>query len=190
MSKSSNCNQGRAMMIENRHPKEKYNNSCDRCYTDPCSCHHREPSPCSCHREPKKWNALDPTDEHPFDSTVVENADVTLDNGQHSIESIIVKDSCDVQVSSTDTQAALNIQVALQVAIAVVISISIADSSQADNVTQDLFTKLKSSQINRQQVYIENSRGVNVTTTDTDIAVNIQVLLQVLIALVARLDVL
>lgn len=180
MSKVSKRNRGRSMMIDNRNSQAKCNNSCARCHVDPCSCH----------REPQKWNALDPTDEHPFDSTVVEDADVTLGSGQYSLESIVVKDSCDIQISSTDTQAALNIQVALQVAIAVVISISIADSSQADNVTQDLFAKLKSSQMNKQQIYIENSRGVNVTTTDTDIAVNVQILLQVLIALVARLDVL
>src|SRR5699024_10552402 len=111
--------------------------------------------------KPKKWNALDPTDEHPFDSTVVQDADTELGNGQYSIESIVVKDSCDVEVSSTDTQAALNVQIALQVAIAIVISISIADSSQADNVTQDLFAKLKSTKMNKQQISVENSRGVN-----------------------------
>lgn len=172
-------NQGRTMMIEKRNSK-RY---CDQCH---------EPEPCqnSCCDEPKKWSALDPTDRHPFDSTVVQDEDATLGNVQQSIESIIVKDSCEVEVTSTDIQAALNVQVALQIAIAIVISISIADSSQADEVTQDLFAKLKSSQVNRQQVYIENSRGVKVTTRDTDIAVNIQLLLQVLIALVVRLDVL
>ncbi|GAA0424605.1 hypothetical protein GCM10008934_13320 [Virgibacillus salarius] len=140
----------------------------------------------------KKWRALDTSMCHPFDkdSTVDQEASGELNNVQKSLESIIIKDSCDVEVSSSDIQAALNLQVALQVAIAIVISISIADGHKADEITQDLFAKLKSSQINKQQVYIENSRGVEVSTTDTDIAINIQVLLQVLIALVIRLDIL
>jgi spore coat protein X len=50
--------------------------------------------------------------------------------------------------------------------------------------------KIKVKQINRQQTYIENSRGVNITTTDTDIAVNIQLLLQVLVAILVKLDIL
>ncbi|WP_106498597.1 spore coat protein [Lentibacillus sp. Marseille-P4043] len=134
--------------------------------------------------------------DHPMCENTNADTDVTQDqssqvnNLQSSIESIVIKDSCDVDVSSTDTQAALNIQVALQAAIALVISISIADSSTGDAITQDLYAKLKSSQVNKQHTYIENSRGVNVTTRDTDIAVNAQLLLQVLIALVVRLDIL
>ncbi|MGY0694396.1 spore coat protein [Virgibacillus sp. FSP13] len=134
--------------------------------------------------------------DHPMCGNTNADTDVTQDqssqvnNLQSSIESIVIKDSCDVDVSSTDTQAALNIQVALQAAIALVISISIADSSTGDAITQDLYAKLKSSQVNKQHTYIENSRGVNVTTRDTDIAVNAQLLLQVLIALVVRLDIL
>ncbi|MEW9677361.1 spore coat protein [Lentibacillus sp. L22] len=132
--------------------------------------------------------------DHPMnctgDSTVDQEQNSQVKNVQQSDECIVIKDSCDIDVKSTDTQAAVNIQVALQAAIALVISISIADSSTEDEITQDLFAKLKSSQVNKQQLYIENSRGVNVTTTDTDIAVNAQILLQVLIALVVRLEVL
>lgn len=153
----------------------------EQCY-EPEKCYDKEPS------YPKKWCALNPSD--PFDATVSQSQDDQLRNVQESIESIVIKDSCDIEVSSTDTQAAVNVQVALQAAIALVISISIADSSQGDTITQELNAKLTSMQVNKQQVYIENSRGVNVTTTDTDIAVNIQILLQILIALVVRLDVL
>ncbi|WP_349774616.1 spore coat protein [Virgibacillus sp. LDC-1] len=41
-----------------------------------------------------------------------------------------------------------------------------------------------------QQLLIEGSNDVEVTTSDTDVAVSIQVLLQILIALVAQLDIL
>lgn len=141
---------------------------------------------------PQKWSALDPNSCHPFDHDNDENQDGNqhINTQQASFESIFIKDSCDVEISTTDTQAALNVQVGLQAAIALIISISIADSDKADKITQDLFEKIKSSQVNKQHTYVENSRGVRVTTTDTDIAVNAQVLLQVLLALVARLDIL
>ncbi|RJS62789.1 spore coat protein, partial [Priestia filamentosa] len=54
------------------------------------------------------------------------------DIGQGSDELIIIRDSCNVEVSSTDTQIALSLQVALQVAIAIVINIAILDDVQAD----------------------------------------------------------
>lgn len=218
MSKSRYDKNRKTVMIDRRKARSQYDNTCHRpeqsyeseqchrpehCY-DPEPCHgseHRyEPEPCHgsehrhdpepCHGNTKKWNALDPTECHPFDATVNQGQDDQLRNVQQSIESIVIKDSCDVEVSSTDTQAAVNVQVALQAAIALVISISIADSNKGDTITQDLNAKLQSMQVNKQQIYIENSRGVNVTTTDTDIAVNIQILLQVLVALVVRLGVL
>ncbi|KXI72389.1 spore coat protein, partial [Bacillus cereus] len=97
---------------------------------------------------------------------------------QISEEYIEIVDSADVQVTTTDTKAALSIQAALQAAIVVVVSISIADSEKADKITQELFQKSAIKQINRQKTFIKNSRNVTVTTTDTDIAVNIQILLQ------------
>ncbi|MFC4401741.1 spore coat protein [Gracilibacillus xinjiangensis] len=142
-------------------------------------------------KQTKRWNALDTSMCHPFDqSDDTQEANQEIKTVQESFESIIIKDSCDVEVTTTDTQAALNVQVGLQAAIALVISISIADSDKAERITQDLHEKIKSSQVNKQQTYVENSRGVKITTTDTDIAVNAQVLLQVLLALVARLDIL
>jgi len=137
-----------------------------------------------------RWSALDPNSRHPMDDSETQDASQVIQSIQQSFESIIIKDSADVEVTTTDTQAAINLQVSLQAAIALIISISIADSDKADKITQDLMATLKSNQVNRQQTYIENSRGVRVTTTDTDVAVNAQVLLQVLLALVARLNIL
>lgn len=185
----------RSFLIERERAQSRKNqNTCynDSCYNNTCqdqeSCCNTKP----CKEEEPKWNALDPSSCHPFDAdgTVAEDKDAQVGNIQQSIESIIIKDSCDVDVTTTDIQAAVNVQLVLQVAISLVIGISIADSSKADTITQDLNAKLQTSQINKQQVYVENSRGVNVFTTDTEIAVNIQLLLQVLVALVARLDVL
>ncbi|SEQ24349.1 spore coat protein X [Virgibacillus subterraneus] len=140
-------------------------------------------------RQVSRWNALDPTSVHPLDNET-QDAGQIIKSIQQSFESIVIKDSADVEVTSTDTQAAINLQVALQATISLVISLSIADSDKAERVTQDLLSRLTSNQVNRQQTYIENSRGVKVTTTDTDVAVNAQVLLQVLIALVAKINIL
>jgi spore coat protein X len=148
-----------------------------------------------------KWQALDETMEHPTecetfesgdteDSLVNQEADQVNKIKQSSEEIIIIKDSCDVEVTTTDTQVAVSLQAALQVAIAIVISITIADSAQAEKVTQDLLQTSKIKQGNFQELVIKNSRGVRVKTTDTDVAVSLQVLLQLLVALVAQIDIL
>ncbi|QOR67612.1 spore coat protein [Cytobacillus suaedae] len=153
------------------------------------------------------WNALDASDCHPtekaesfeerqrdrefFNDPVVEQeADQVNKIKQDSVETIIVRDSCEIEIETTDTQVAVSLQAALQVAIAIVISISIADSAQAERVTQDLLQTSKIKQGNFQELVIENSKNVKVTTTDTDVAVSLQVLLQVLVALVAQIDIL
>jgi len=124
------------------------------------------------------------------DEVVEQDADQDIEDLQVSEECIIIRNSADVEVHTTDTQAAVNLQAALQVAIALVLSLTIADSAKAEAVTQDLLQKIETKQINRQKTLILNSQCVRVTTTDTDIAVNIQALLQVLVALVAKIDVL
>ena len=133
--------------------------------------------------EEKSWKAL----EHCCNNTLPNQGDVTK---QTSVEWIIVRDSEDITVNTTDTQAALGIQAGLQAAIAVVISISVGSSDIGNAVAQDLYQIIKTKQTNRQKTIIEKSRSVTVTTTDTDISVNIQVLHQILIAIVLKLNVL
>lgn len=123
------------------------------------------------------------------DDTVHQDADEDIDNLQYSGELIVIKDSENINIQSTDTQVAVNVQVALQVAIALVLQIAIADSSRAEQVTQDLLQQLDVKQINRQKVLIENSRDVTIVTTDTDVSASVQVLLQVLLAIVAKIEV-
>ncbi|MGD6966665.1 spore coat protein [Rossellomorea vietnamensis] len=111
-------------------------------------------------------------------------------NDQESDELIWIRNSCNVSVQTTDTQAAVSLQVGLQLAIALVVSITVGDSDKGKAVAQELFQKFDAEQTNYQKIYIDNSKDVNVTTTDTDLAVNIQALLQVLVALVVKLDIL
>lgn len=121
---------------------------------------------------------------------ILQDAALRSDIGQGSDELIIIRDSCNVKVSSTDTQIALSLQVALQVAIAIVINIAILDEVQADDITQRLLEKSSISQVNRQKVLIEGSQDVTVETTDTDVAISIQLLIQLLVAVVVQLDIL
>ncbi|KHF41805.1 spore coat protein [Halalkalibacter okhensis] len=138
-----------------------------------------------------RWSALDSKACHPLDDdTETQGAQQVDKTFQQSEEYIIIKDSCDVNVSSTDTKAAVSLQASLQAAIALVISISIASSEQAEQITQELLQSTKTKQMTFQKTVIENSRNVDVTTTDTQIGVNIQLLLQILLALLVNLDVL
>nr|WP_106781300.1 spore coat protein [Lysinibacillus timonensis] len=139
----------------------------------------------------KKWRALD----HCHDNSN-NNADVAQENAQvakvkqESYEWIIVRDSEDVKVHTTDTQVALSLQLAIQAALAAVISITIGDNDQGNAVSQDLRQFMKTKQRNSQKTIIEGSKCVTVNTNDTDIAVNIQAMLQILLAFVGKLDVL
>ncbi|WP_462413544.1 spore coat protein [Neobacillus sp. Marseille-QA0830] len=138
-----------------------------------------------------RWRALDHCDESSNHGTdVAQDANQVALTKQQSLEWIIVKDSEDVEVHTTDTQAAVSLQAALQVAIAVVISITIGDSDQADKVVQDMKQFFSLKQRNSQKTVIKGSKHVHVTTTDTQVAVNIQALLQILVAIVAKIDVL
>lgn len=146
-------------------------------------------------RSTNTWSALDPTSEHPLNSSrrnsnTGANAELLSDINQRSNELIVIRDSSNVTVSTTDTQIAVSLQAALQVAIAIVINISIADASRAERVTAELLEKANIRQSNRQRLIIVNSRDVEVTTVDTDVAISLQLLLQILLALIVELDIL
>lgn len=141
--------------------------------------------------EKKKWRALDHCDEPSSnDKDVDQDGKQVVSTKQQSYERIIVKDSEGVEIQTTDTQAAISLQLGIQAAIAAVISVTIGDSDQGRAVTQDLNQFIKTKQRNVQTTIVEGSRNISVTTTDTDLAVNIQAMLQILVAIVAKLDIL
>lgn len=138
-----------------------------------------------------KWRALDHCNSHGKNNAdVQQNGEQFVSNKQQSYEWIIVRDSEGVEIQTTDTQAALSLQLGIQAAIAAVISVTIGDTDQAKAVAQDMRQFIKTKQRNVQKTIVEGSRNVTVTTTDTDLAVNIQAMLQVLLTLVAKLDIL
>jgi len=120
---------------------------------------------------------------------VAQDADQFTGEFQESDELIVIKESCNISVQTTETTAAVSLQIALQLAIALVIRVTIADSDDSDSVAQDLLQHFDSEQKNVQKIYIENSKDVSIKTTDTDIAANIQVMLEALLAIVAELDI-
>jgi spore coat protein X len=124
------------------------------------------------------------------DAMVLQDIDQLSKVHQESDELIWIKDSCNINVQTTDTQASVSLQVGLQLAIALVISLAIGDSDRSQAVAQDIFQQFDNEQTNIQKIYIDNSKDVTIVTTDTDLAVNIQALLEVLVALIVRLDVL
>ncbi|MET0960116.1 MAG: spore coat protein, partial [Psychrobacillus psychrotolerans] len=141
--------------------------------------------------EKKKWRALDHCDDPSSnDKDVEQDGKQVVSTKQQSYERIIVKDSEGVEIQTTDTQAAISLQLGIQAAIAAVISVTIGDSDQGRAVTQELNQFIKTKQRNVQTTIVEGSRNISVTTTDTDLAVNIQAMLQILVAIVAKLDIL
>ena len=141
--------------------------------------------------EKKKWRALDHCDDNNSnDRDVLQDGDQVVSNKQQSYEWIIVKDSEGIEIQTTDTQAAISLQLGIQAAIAAVISVTIGDSDQGKAVAQDIKQFIKTKQRNVQKTIIEGSKNISVTTTDTDLAVNIQAMLQILVAIVAKLDIL
>lgn len=151
-------------------------------------------------RQQEKWAALKPDSRHPMspcggcrreeEAAAAIEAKAFSDIDQLSQELIVIRDSCNVTVHTTDTQIAASLQAALQVAIAVVVNISIADGARAERVTAELLERSQIRQTNRQKLFIVNSRDVEVKTEDIDIAISLQLLLQILLALIVQLDIL
>ncbi|MGE8079483.1 spore coat protein [Peribacillus loiseleuriae] len=151
----------------------------------------------SCGHSENRWSALDSRSDHPLAEFCDNRRGGIEQEGrqenveyQLSEELVYIKDSCNVRVTSTDVKAALSLQAALQAAIAVIVSITVGSGESAERITQELLQSSKISQISRQKTIIENSRDVEVVTTDAQVAVNIQLLLQLLLALIVEVDVL
>lgn len=134
----------------------------------------------------KRWSALEDCKKEESTQDAVQINETV----QASEEYIFIKDSCNIDVTSTDTQVAVSLQAAVQVAIALVINLTIADSNRAEQVTQQLLQSSVIKQVNKQKLIIENSRDVKITTTDTDVAISLQVLIQILLALLVQIDIL
>lgn len=145
----------------------------------------------------KRWKALERKKPHPVQPCDSDSgsdkdyvAEESSDIDQSSHEVVIIRDSCDITVETDETQVAASLQAALQVAIAVVVNITIADSKRAEVVTEELMQQANIRQAHRQKLVIVNSRSIDVSTSSTDIAISLQLLLQILLSLMVQLDIL
>lgn len=111
------------------------------------------------------------------------------DTSQGIFQVVIIKDSEAVEVTLANLQAVISLQLALQLAIALVVSVSVASATATERITQDLIQSVYSRQSNISTVVIEGSRNITVTEVGAEIALNIQILLQVLVALLAKVEV-
>jgi spore coat protein X len=139
----------------------------------------------------KKWRALDHCDE-PSQSNAIEQqeADQVDVMKQTSEEWIIIKDSEEVHVTTTDTQTAVSLQVGIEAALMIVLRLAIASEDQVEDIMQDFNQISRIRQRNRQKTIVEQSKDVNITTTDTDIAINLQLLIQILLGVILSLEIL
>ncbi|NER44807.1 spore coat protein X [Bacillus megaterium NBRC 15308 = ATCC 14581] len=86
---------------------------------------------------------------------------------------ILVKNSCDVTITATDTQTAIFLQSFIQILTILLLSIGL-DANSIRLFLQEVSQTARSLQLNRQRVIVKNSKGVNVTTSNNDTAVFIQ----------------
>ncbi|GMA57463.1 spore coat protein X [Alicyclobacillus sacchari] len=131
-----------------------------------------------------------PQAELPLENAeIAQNAILEIDDDESSILDIIVKDSENVEIASHDLQAALSLQAALELALAIVLSVSVADGNAASQVRDDLLARICTAQRIRRVIRVDNAYAVRVQVVATELAVQLQLLLQVLAAIVAKLEV-
>ncbi|WP_277714563.1 spore coat protein [Bacillus atrophaeus] len=158
---------------------------------------------------PYSWVALDPDCDHPREIKEEKkcdgcccnfngfgfNNDAFVDqdsiqanfNKQLSDEIIIIRDSCDVNVTSVDTQTLNQLLTLTSTFTVTILSLAINDEILAELVSQDLLQLVANKQVNRQKLLIENSRCVNVTTLDQDVADVLVTILNTFIAAIATI---
>jgi spore coat protein X len=108
---------------------------------------------------------------------------------QLSEEVIYIRDSENVTVTTTDLQVALNLQAVIQAIITLILVIILDDEERAARISQELFQKASIKQITRQRTTIIDSENVTVTTIDGQVALNLNLILHILLALIAVLDI-
>ncbi|WP_318618944.1 spore coat protein [Priestia megaterium] len=96
---------------------------------------------------------------------------------------IVVKDSCNVNISITDIQTAIILQSLLQV-LTVILTLIGLDANSIRLITAEVLLIAKVIQSSNHKIIIENSKNVHATTTNIDTVIFIQSFILVLIILV------
>ncbi|MGG3573272.1 spore coat protein [Bacillus gobiensis] len=127
--------------------------------------------------------------------SIVENAEVLYSQliaelTSDAEETIYIVGSEVITINSTNNKIALSLQAAVQAIIALVIQLTIADSDKADSIRNQISSNMKWLNRKMKVIYIENSSNVTVTVSSVDIAVTLQFMLQILLSILATVDIL
>ncbi|MET3089201.1 spore coat protein [Priestia megaterium] len=104
-------------------------------------------------------------------------------SNQTSNSIIVVKDSCNVNISITDTQTAIILQSLLQVLTFILTLIGL-NANSIRLITAEVLLLAKVIQSSNHKIIIENSKEVHATTTNIDTVIFIQSLILILTILV------
>lgn len=149
-----------------------------KCY---CSCLNSKPS----RKKEENCKKTRCAEKNFFCSNRYNNALIETDtrqeifNDQVSDSIILVKNSCDVTITATDTQTTIFLQSFIQILTIFLLSIGL-DANSIRLFLQEVSQIARSIQLNRQRIIVKNSEGVNVTTSNNDTAIFIQNFLQAL----------
>jgi len=124
--------------------------------------------------------------ENNDDAVIDQEADAFSLINQDSDELIWIKDSCEITVSTVDTQIATQVQTALTTVIGV-ITATLVGNVDGQVIAQEVLAVANLSQVNKQKIIIVNSKDVDITTADTDVGSNIQVAIQTLTAVITAI---
>ncbi|MDY0943735.1 carboxypeptidase-like regulatory domain-containing protein, partial [Priestia megaterium] len=103
-----------------------------------------------------------------------------------------IKNSQNIKILLTDNQSANSLQLSLHLAIALILD-TIINTADIDNSVIQESIQQSIVKTNKQSIVVDNSRDITIITNitnDTDLTTNIQLLLQVLVALLVQIDIL
>jgi len=103
---------------------------------------------------------------------------------------VTIRDSENVQIDVSELQAGIAFQATLQLAISLVLSIAVAGATEATSMETDLIQSVYTNQSHVMNIVVDESRDVRVTVASAQATASIQALLQVLLSLVEKLDIL
>jgi spore coat protein X len=121
-------------------------------------------------------------DESKEDAVIEQESDAFSLIGQDSDELIWIKDSCEITVSTVDTQTAAQVQF-LTNAVTGTIFAAIVGNITGEIISQEVLSLANTEQVNKQKIIIVNSKDVTIATLDTDTAAQVQIIVNALTAL-------
>ncbi|MCU7741452.1 carboxypeptidase regulatory-like domain-containing protein, partial [Priestia megaterium] len=102
---------------------------------------------------------------------------------------IRIKNSHNIEVQLSDNQSATSLQLSLHLAIALILDM-IIDNTNDDGSSIQEFIEQSSIKTTEQIIIIDNSKDITIIVDDTDLTANLQILLQILLALLVQIDIL